>query len=133
MLKKPQYKKRIGEGPQWQHDYPKPPSARKIMPALSPPESTPGVPHTVEGYNPEPYIQRRRGRVAGDKPGLADTIHAFQQYQGNKDFKRKQSARARIKPIIDPDEGKSKRRRAAAKRQQGGRLGTMLTQRETLG
>jgi hypothetical protein len=120
MLKKPQYKKTV---------------------TLGVPQQIPGVPHTVEGYTPPTYNQPQN---FGSMPSPQDDPQRWQQRRRNlgektiaikkdKAFKKKQAARARLKPIISPDEGVSNRRRAAAKRQQKGRLGTMLSQRETLG
>lgn len=47
-------------------------------------------------------------------------------------FQMKQAARARITPIADPLSGVSDRRRRAARQRMRGRLGTMLSERETL-
>ena len=46
--------------------------------------------------------------------------------------KRKQAERKKITPIADPLAGVSERRRKAARQRMRGRLGTMLSERETL-
>ena len=50
-----------------------------------------------------------------------------------KRFQMVQAARSRIKPIADPEAGQADRRRTAARRRMRGRLGTLLTERQTLG
>ena len=97
--------------------------------------------HYIEGQDPlalgavgPPSIVNITGTlgVLGQVPGNRFTaILREGRERGERTAKAK--ARAKIKPIADPEEGKAKRRKAAARRRRGGRLGTMLTQRETLG
>ena len=51
----------------------------------------------------------------------------------NKQYAREDAARARIKPIADPEAGQAARRKRAARRRMRGRLGTLLSERESLG
>lgn len=82
---------------------------------------TPGVQHTIEGMGKvykSPKFMRAFGLDTRDKARAAT---------------QKMTARSRIKPIADPEAGQSERRRRAARRRMKGRLGTMLSERETLG
>ena len=103
-----------------------------------------GVPHQIEGV--APITMQQIGKYLGqipkqeDKDVLSNYGQAFADIAFNKkqrasyeqaiaDFKAKQKARKRIKPIPDPEDRvrHNERRRQARKRMMGGRLGTMLT------
>ena len=87
----------------------------------------PGIPHTIEGA-PSATIAAPQGLK-----GVLSAWGDIKSWKGaTKQFEKKQRARKRIKPIADPEAGQSERRRRAARRRMKGRLGTMLSERETL-
>ena len=101
------------------------------MPAYTTLRST----HYVEGQDPLMPLPRPSGPSGRDRSQL--DWDAYERRSGailaqKREFAAKAKVRAKIKPIADPEEGKAKRRKTAARRRQRGRLGTMLTQRETL-
>ena len=85
----------------------------------------PGVKHFIEGQPKvssatipgSPWAQRLADI------GIGHRIDRFDQQQ---------KARQRITPIADPEAGKQERRRTAARKRMRGRLGTLLSNRETL-
>lgn len=111
------------------------------------PEHTPGVQHTVEGFTPPTWKSKPIGYLGvsyGPKIDYQEylqqtaerrevRLHNARSDQAIKDFEKKQAARARIKPILDPDAKQYEAERRAARRRMRGRMGTMLSQRETLG
>ena len=114
--------------------------------------------HRVEGRNPlavltrpnagDFYDTRRGDLLGGDNRDNLRMDPGYQKYQAakseydegiaqgkqdKKDYALEDAARARIKPIADPDAGKAEKRKRAARLRMRGRLGTMLSQRDTLG
>ena len=64
-------------------------------------------------------------------PGMISSSENQRRLALIKGYTQKQKARSKIKPIADPEADKSERRKTAARRRQGGRVGTVLS--ETLG
>lgn len=82
---------------------------------------TPGVQHTIEGMGKvykSPKFMRAFGLDTRDEARAS---------------RQKMTARSRIASIADPEAGQAERRRKASRRRMRGRLGTMLSERETLG
>ena len=84
------------------------------------PEMIPGIRHQVEEFEPPSY---KRGATQKEISLYNEKIAAF---------KKRQSERAKIRPIADAEVEARKRRRKRARQLQQGRMGTMLSQRETL-
>ena len=86
-----------------------------------------------EGRNPNPIMAAMTR--AQDKEYNKQQRDTFRLTQTR--WKAQDEARARIKPIADPEAGKAGRRRKAARRRMRGRMGTILTEklgsRETIG
>jgi hypothetical protein len=78
---------------------------------------------------------QRGERGSGDSiifKRLAGVLERNKVKSENRAFELKQEARKRIQPIVDPEAGRSERRRKAARRRMRGRLGTLLSERQTL-
>ena len=116
------------------------PSARTIL------GPTPGIQHIVEGYDPAEYqtyegYKKPRGKPDDSRPytqaeqfaRLDTRRHNKGEAARERQFFSLQDARKRIKPIADPDAEKANLRRQSSRRRMRGRLGTLLSQRETLG
>jgi hypothetical protein len=111
------------------------------------PQHTPGVKHTIEGFSPFSYTSRNNRRLltleerqaaAGPLRRSTANEQELTARQANKaeksayeqkitNFRNTQAARARIKPIIDPEAGEAERRKKAARRRMRGRVGTILS------
>ncbi|MGI9571677.1 MAG: hypothetical protein ACR2PH_18505 [Desulfobulbia bacterium] len=110
----------------------------------------PGIPHQIEGAPSIPdqtvglsMQERNAAGIYSERPGdnmnrskavqeSAQAVKAAQQETGR--FTALQAARARIKPLEDPEAQKATRRKEAARRKLRGRLGTILSDNaETLG
>ena len=115
-----------------------------------PPSLGGGIPHTVEGFSEisktVTSIPRRGDLMGGDNSdnvdmffrGMGTDRHEVGRESKAYDaeiarYERFQEARKRIKPSIAPEDNVHERRRTAARRRMRGRLGTLLSQRETLG
>ena len=105
----------------------------------------PGIPHFIEGMPQFSSIKRPHRSVENTFTGF--TTKQSQESGGRdratyredtavstamKKFNLRQQARSRITPIADPEAGKQERRRSAARKRMRGRLGTLLSNRETL-
>jgi len=122
--------------------------------SYSPGSIIPGRQHQIEGRENVSLRQRDNPRVDRDlrsnaSGGFINPLDAANREHRNiagqnkaaaadykstlAGFSLEDAARRRIKPVLDPEEGKTERRRSAARRRMRGRLGTLLSQRETLG
>jgi len=118
--------------------------------AYTPKSVIPGIPHVIEGA-PKFSSVITQSETKRDMSYLSGGAQDMLKLQGRYDdvayqkkedpsvkaaldvFQRKQKARQRIAPIADPEAGQAERRRRAARRRMRGRLGTMLSERDTLG
>jgi len=74
--------------------------------------------------------------VEGQGPQLGTLLNPAYQFQIDAQKKRQAAdleRRKKIKPIADPEAKESERRKKASKRRREGRLGTLLSNPETLG
>jgi len=124
---------------------------KKTIGGYQAPSVIPGIKHLIEGAPPpKEYTVTPGGRTITSKGGDIQQykINRYTDAQGrdtspkelsaqsaleNKAFAAKQEARKRIQPIADPAAGEAERRKKAARRRMRGRLGTLLSNRESLG
>jgi hypothetical protein len=110
-----------------------------------------GVEHHVEGRSNLAYkpVTSRQVRIAGesyknagdhmrikdipDKEGRIAIKENKKTKREVKGFKLEDEIRAQLKPVADPDAIAQRERKRAARRRMRGRLGTLLSERETLG
>ena len=101
----------------------------------------PGIPHMIEGMPQFSKVETRtrpsagQAVLRGDRPGEA-AGYSYMEDKGIKrqmqQFRQRQKARQSVVSIQDPMQGVQERRRAAARKRMRGRLGTLLSQRESL-
>jgi hypothetical protein len=120
----------------------KKPVTKKKRNIYKPPSLIPGIPHFIEGMPTSEmgspitldYTQHadRHGERIQNAQRLANALRSKAFKRETKAFELKQQARKRIQPIADPESGRSERRRKAARRRMRGRLGTLLSERQSL-
>lgn len=122
--------------------------------AYTTPEYIPGIKHVVEGrsdlvhktaavdYEKSGMARDARGYKPSKEYGISRKSKADKRAAGAynagvdeqiKGFGLEDEARSRIRTIADPEEVKLRERKRAARRRMRGRLGTLLTERQTLG
>jgi hypothetical protein len=128
----------------------KPIRKKKTNVRFEPASVIPGVKHFIEGmpqYS-RSYTQTRPSQLSqsfmspqaremsGGSARVKESRTGIKEDKSVADamtqFNLRQAARSRITPIADPEAGKQERRRTAARKRMRGRLGTLLSNRETL-
>ena len=123
---------------------------KKGKSAYTSPEHIAGIKHVVEGrdlYYEKPETERVRKIASGKKDiGATPILQTEYTKEGkeslasNKELKQKikgfaaeDEARSKLRAVADPDEVAKTERKRIARRRMRGRLGTLLSERQTLG